>query len=90
MKPTKIQFMRRVRAKNSAASMKLVRVLRKIITMLENKERGEFTPIEIKSLQAARILITSRLELNALAKKVEALQEDSPRGTQLELDPHDL
>jgi hypothetical protein len=89
---SKITFMRRVRAKNDGASIRLVRALKDLVKVLDKRQRDEFTPSEIKLMQGARTLITGRLQLNALAKQIALLPDDVEPGAQLTeaLDPKDL
>jgi hypothetical protein len=88
---TQQQTLRRARAKNEGASKKLVRALQSVIGVLKKTRRREFTQLEIVSLQLARKLITGRLELNAMAKAIATLPEDTPTETPMPaLDPRDL
>jgi hypothetical protein len=85
------QTLRRARAKNEGASKRLVRVLQQTIAVLKKTRREEFTQHEITTLQGARLLITGRLELNAMAKAIATLPADTPENTPMPmLDPRDL
>ena len=92
---SKIQFMRRVRGKNDGATQRLVRAFETAVKVLSTKPkpREEFTQQEIKLLQNLRTLITNRLELNALAKRVALLPDDAPQDTVIDpktFDPKEL
>jgi hypothetical protein len=65
---TRIQDLRKTRARNKGVSRKLAARLRRTLAWLERKGPEEFSRPEIKDLQALREMLNTRLYLNALTK----------------------
>lgn len=70
---TKIQKLRRMRAKNKGMNISLVANLRRVATMLEKKGPAEFSRKEIVALQGLREMLNVRLYTNALTESTQVV-----------------
>jgi hypothetical protein len=76
---TKLQDLRKMRARNKGLNWKLAASLRAVAARLEKKGPEEFTRKEVTALQGLRSMLSQRLLANALAQSVQDILDGKPK-----------
>ena len=76
---TKLQDLRKMRARNKGLNRKLAASLRAAAARLGKKGPEEFTRKEVAALQALRSMLSQRLLANALTQSVQDILDGKPK-----------